>query len=445
MKIGNMNKKIRIILANNPTASLFMASWFIQNNYDKDCSWKNVAIYSAIDLNESYTENLEIKKKAFEQINFNVLKNIVDAWYICAPNEYDTYCFSLARPLFAIRERKKRIKDLERINEVFKQANINPEDVKEVWLCSNCFAFHFNFLCKKAKFISFEHGISDLRCAIKVPRQPLENRALLLRMISLFKRFRNKKFLWSYLRNLILGKYYLLNKWFEPKVVFFKKEFHVGAHISLFGDEINQINGSCSSKTIDSRVVWNVSNLLMKGDDCYSSLANLEGKTAIVLLESAKPFSCEKNILNSFFVDFERYLYEAWFDLFNKKNIKNIVFKCRFFFEEQAHEAFVGFELLSKNFNICFLTDFSPLNYSLEYYLPVIKPAVILGAYSSGLFYAKKIFKEVEIYTYDDWYVEYCKKNYNRFHDDFKWLRPFFESEPLKPLEAYVPKYCPKD
>lgn len=84
-------------------------------------------------------------------------------------------------------------------------------------------------------------------------------------------------------------------------------------------------------------------------------------------------------------------------------------------------------------------TDYSPFNYSIEYYLPIIKPALILGAYSSGLFYAKKLDCSIEIYTYDDWYVEYCKKNYNKSHDDFKWLRPFFESETLEPLKSYVP------
>src|SRR3990170_4770638 len=105
--VMNSHKKVRLILVNNSTASLFMASWFVQNNYDKDTSWENIAIYCSIDLNEAFSNNIEsidwvsieTKKNVYEQFNFHVFKNLVNDWYVCMPNEYDSYQFSLMHPL----------------------------------------------------------------------------------------------------------------------------------------------------------------------------------------------------------------------------------------------------------------------------------------------------------------------------------------------------------
>ena len=126
------HKKIRLILVNNLTASLFMASWFKQNKYEEDTDWETIAIYCSLDFKDDYSADIEVKKKLYEQANYNVFKGLVNRWYVCLPTEYDSYKFDLFRPRDVLKERRKRKRDLFSINALFNLAQISQEDVKEM-------------------------------------------------------------------------------------------------------------------------------------------------------------------------------------------------------------------------------------------------------------------------------------------------------------------------
>lgn len=436
------DKKIRIILVNNPTASLFMASWFKQNKYEKDGDWETIAIYSSIDYKDHYSENVEVKKKLREQVNFNVFNGLINKWYVCLPAEYFSYEFDCFRLRDASRERKKRKKDFLKINELFAQARITPAQVKEIWSANTPFAHHFKAICKKAKNIFFEHGLSDVKYIIskgvdyRIPRKDFASYS------------KNKQtyfeYLYSYIKNTLKEIHYKLNDFFEEKILLFKKkDLKYDEYVSIFGNEIKTvINKTIFVKTLDPQIVGDVAESIIKLDPCYTKFSFLNENSAVVLLESAKPFVPVSNKMEylEFFKNFEQYLLKDVLPIFKKHGVKNIFFKSRLFHEENTKEGFEAFDSLNKNFNIFFLSDDSPLNYPVEFYLSALKPLIVIGAYSSGLFYSKKMHELIATYSYDKWFIEYCTKNFNRCFDDYLWLRPWFESQELSAFKLFVPQ-----
>ena len=436
-----IDKKIRLILVNNLTASLFMASWFKQNKYGEDSNWENIIIYSCIDFKDDYSENIEAKKKLYEQANFNVFKGIINKWYVCLPTEYDSYEFNFLRLRDALQERKKRKKDLFRINKLLDQAKITPQDVKEIWSANTPFTHHFKAICKKAKNVFFEHGLSDVRYIIakgsdfsipkKTPSSSEEKQSC-------------RDYFFLYMRNTLKGIHFKLNDFFEEKTLFFKKKyFKYDEHISIFGDEIKTvISKPIVVKTLDGKIVSDVAASIIRMDPCYFKLSPLNENSALILLESAKSFVPVSNKIEykKYFKFFEKYCLEYLLPILKQNNIENIFFKSRFFHEENTQEGFKSFNSLNKNFNIFFLSDDSPLNYPVEFYLSALKPLIVIGAYSSGQFYAKKIDHHIAIYSYDEWFIQYCTKNFNRCFDDYLWLRPFFESNELNAFNSFIPK-----
>lgn len=422
-------KKLRLILVNNPTASLFMASWFEQNRYDQSDEWENIGVYSVVNFSKEYSENIEEKKQIYQTISCDPLKSIVDIWLTCCPDEYDSYCFELNNLMAAVRERRKRLQTIRKIYVLFEGVGIALHDVQEIWTTSNCLGHYFKYICSQARFVYFEHGLSDIRYILQTNGfTQYASDDVIHKKVTCF----------AYIKNVLRGWYYRLNKYWEDKITLFKKDFTCDEYVSVFGNEIREARHIANLKVLDEQNIVFLVKKLTKDGVCVLKSLCIDGNIAIILMESIKPFGITQNDHHNFFRAFEQHVLDSYLNIFLKHGIKNVLFKPRFFFEEYAQEAFKAFDRLRIYFNLFFLPDYSYKNYPIEFYLSELQPRIILGAYSSGLFYSKKLMKKIDTYSYDTWYIEYCKRHYGTFYQDYVWLRPFFESG-QKAFVPYVP------
>ena len=203
-----------------------------------------------------------------------------------------------------------------------------------------------------------------------------------------------------------------------------------GVYSSILGDEIRSAKPkNYKVKTIQTQEVISIIQSVMKSDPSYIFLKELKGNTAVILLMHLrpKPWGREEAIeLLDYFDRFESYLYEDMKETFRKYQITNIIFKSRFFHEEYSEEGFTRFSKLSKLYNLIFLSSYSETNYPVEFYIPIIKPTMLIGLLSSGLFYSKKILPTINTYTYDSWYNNYTRKYMQGVHPELGPLRELF-------------------
>jgi len=416
-------QRIRILLVDNPITSLFMAAWYRQRDYHKDLSCRTVAVYAAID----YDDDTEEKKIIYKKASSGILEDIVNEWYVCMPAKYESfYSTSFRKPVEIIRKRLDRKADIKRIVELLNDHGIDADEVSEVWSANCVFLPHFRFICKKASIISFEHGLSDLKNAV-VYNQSAERNDMGTNRLS------NLAF-----SNLHRAKRAIKRK-LDRLLIFYTMEVTIDKHISMFSKELAITNPHLNVESIESDAVSNLSLSIMRQDPGYSFFTKLDGNSAIILLTPIEPFTSERHEQFRFFKSFEEYLIRHWSDFLIKNEIRNIIFKSRFVLEVCTKEAVENFSSLNKLFNVVLLSDISPYNYNVEYYISTIRPKIIMGAYSSGLLYSKKIDPGLLTLSYDDWFIDYCENRFG-WTSDYVWPRAFCESNKMIAFRAFLPQ-----
>jgi hypothetical protein len=400
-------KKVRILVVKNPITALFMAAWFRQNNCEDAVDWRTVPVHTAPALLNGI-ENFKTKKLIYVQSCHDVIRTISDEWLVCRADKYESgFDLSAASLKAVFKERERRQENLARIRKTLTDANIPLNAVKEIWIGNNGYGNNFSFLCPQAKVLQFEHGLSDVRNAIKHQQEP-------------------KLRWWPYPHRKMRRN---ISKWLYDRLLIF--DLMVGKcdqRVSLLGDEIRLANASCPVETINSTFVHQIVKSVMKTDPSHYISETAQGSTALILLDNVKPWAKTEADQMSFFDSFEQHIVNQYSDVFLKHGIRNLVFKSRFFHEEFSKEGFSNFSRLKRNYRLLFLTDYSVRNFPVEFYLEILRPTLILGSYSSGLFYSKKLFPATTC-SYHQWFVNYCMNSYNKTHADFAWLENLFHEQ----------------
>lgn len=404
----------RLILVNNETAALFQSAYLTQ--IQKEDNLKNILLFCPIEYQENYTQNPgpKVRKILSKLDSLFPQKNLKKLTY--PADKYSFFSFRVQNLFINLTERKRRKKNFGEIKELFKNNSIELKLISEVWYSNAANRGMFFYLLPKAKGICFEHGLSDVRNAILY--EPKEKDQSLLRFLKTKIRLKIETILVYYNTHL----------------------FRFDQVVSILHDEIlatgtknplvQKLEVSYVKKTIDSTLPTHTAH----------EISNLPGKSALILFLNIKPWTKDRSDNLKFFHEFELYIMQKWSEEFKANDIKNLIFKSRFFHEEHADEGIKEFSLLRQNFNVIHLTNLSEQNYSSELYLNCLKPKIMMGSYSSGLFYAQKICEDLQTFTFDDWYIEYCLKNFGKTFDDFDWLYDFFAKKHYEAFKLIAPK-----
>ena len=410
-------KKTRILLVHNPLVSLFMSAWFKQVCVRDKGEWQTVGVYVSRDFDESYSADIENKKSIYKKACLAPLETIVDKWVDCMPNRYAVFC-SIRRPIELIKERHIRTRELKNINNTLIRNGIHLINVNEIWYSNSSFTPHFLYLCPNAAKYRIEHALPEFYneeihqlISETNPELPIRSGFLDNSFAKLFIEIKKR----------------LLIKIHKKLLFFMYDNKNMDMHLSILGDEIN------STKPVNTRVknictqeVISITKAMMKTDPTYLLNKKLEGNTAIVLLMHLRPKPWglkERKELLDYFESFENYLCEDMDEIFRKNKIKNIIIKSRFFHEEHSEEGFSRFNKLAIKYNLFFLSSISQSNYPAEFYLPVIKPTMLVGCLSAALYYTKKLFPDIQTYTYDDWFCNYIIRHLNVMHPEIIPIR----------------------
>ncbi len=400
---GDMSK-VRLLLVNNPLSSLFMASWSSQNKCREQAEWTTVAVYGDIDYDETYSQDIELKKKIHLQACRRSLDGFFDQWVLCLPKRYDTGCVVLWDMAAVWRKRCQRRQELGHIKKTLAGAGVSLADVKEIWHGNGVYDPHFFYLCPHAKGTQFEHGLSEIRNAM----------------------FSGIVLGWqAFLRDILRSLYHRLQRhlvFWSPSTA--KDE----EYVSLLAQEILQANPRCKLiNKLRAQEVLAVSKSVMAKDLGQSAWDGLKGPTAVVMFFTVKTWAKAPEDHLEFFDRFEGHISEVFGPVFARYGVKNIIFKSRFFNEEYCQEGFNRFSRLNKEYDLFYLSAHSPANYPVEYYVPQLQPVVLVGPYSGGLFYSKKLFPAVATFSYHQWYIDYCRQKYGLDEVyEFEWLTEFF-------------------
>ena len=429
-------KKIRILLVNNPLTSLFMAAWFKQSCRQNKDEWRTVGVYCSQDFDESYSADIENKKSIYKEACLAPLKVMVDKWVDCMPSRYPPYGISIRKPFKMMNERISRKKELKFIRDTMRKNNISLQHVKEIWYGNSSFNPHFFYLYPTAGGFQFEHGFSEVKNELNYQVQS-----------EIAEEFGHLN--GQYFKLLKTTKKWLIRQIYKRCIYFTYEIIQRGVYLSILGDEIRtaksenfKVNG------IETQEVKSIIQSVIKSDPSYTFLKELKGNTALILLMHLRPKPWGKKEvveLLDYFDRFETYLSEDLKETFQKYQIKNIIFKSRFFHEEYSEEGFTRFSKLSKLYNLIFLSSYSETNYPVEFYITVIKPTMLIGLLSSGLFYSKKILPNINTYTYDSWYNNYTLKYLRGVHPELGPLRELFFNNYAKEFRKVLPRNIDTD
>lgn len=404
----------RLILVNNETAALFQSAYLSQ--IEKEDNLKNILLFCPIDYKENYTQNpgLKVKKILFKLHSLFPQDNLVKLTYLA--DSYNLFSFRIQDFSKNIIERKKRKKILGEIKKLFKDHSLELNSISEVWYSNAAHKGMFFYLLPNAKGLCFEHGLSDVKNAICY--KPQQKNQSLLRLLKTKIRLKFESLLVYYNTNIF--------RFDQVVSILYDEILGTGTNSPL----VLRLEISNVTKIIDSTLPIAAADEIIK----------MSGDSALILFLTIKPWTKDRVENLKFFHEFEKYFMQVWGEKFKAQSIKNLVFKSRFFHEEHADEGIKEFSLLRQHFNVFHLTNISDENYSAEIYLNCLKPKVMMGSYSSGLFYARKIREDLQTFTFDEWYIDYCLKNFGRTFDDFDWLDEFYGKEHYEAFKLIAPK-----
>lgn len=408
-----------------------MAAWFRQNCRQDKGAGRTIGVYCSRDFDDSYSSDIENKKSIYMKACRAPLEAVVDEWVVCMPTRYISFGGSLRRPYEMMKERTRRRNELAFIRETLSEKNISLEDVREIWCGNSSFDPHFFYLCPDAAGFQFEHGLSEVRNELS--SQARSEHAEGSGPVN-----------GHYLESIKQARKRLIRRIYKRWLYFTQDNVKRSAYVSLLGDEIRSAKpGTSEVMTIRVREVVSTIQSVMRSDPSLSFLSQLEGNTAVIMLMHLRPKPWgkkEADELLGYFDQFESYVCDDLRETFQKYRIKNIVFKSRFFHEEYSEEGFSRFNRLSRMYNLIFLSTYSKANYPVEFYVPILKPTLLIGLLSSGLFNSKKLLPGLNTFTYDAWYNHFTLEHLQGVHPELGPLRELFFNTHGQAFKKVLPR-----
>ena len=408
-----------------------MASWFNQTCLQDENEWQTVGVFCSQNFIESYSANIKHKKSIYRKACLAPLDGLVVNWVDCMPSKPPFYGGSKRKPYALMKERITRKKELKFIRDTMCKNNISLKHIKEIWYGNGIFNQHFFYLCSGTVGFQFEHGfpeiISELNYQVK---------GILTEEV--------KHFDYQYLKLLKQAKKWLVKQIVKRWIYFTPDIIQRNVCLSILTDEIIRAKPENTRvNNIQIQEVISITQSVIKYDPSYPYFKELKGNTAIILLMHLRPKPWgkkEEDELLTYFESFESFLISHMKKTFQKFKIKNLIFKSRFFHEEYSEEGFNRFSKLSKQYNLIFQSSYSETNYPIEFYIPLIKPTLLIGLLSSGLFYSKKILPDITTYTYDSWYNDFTKNHLQGIHPELAPLRELFFNSYGDSFKDILPK-----
>jgi hypothetical protein len=388
--------KVRIILVNNAVTSIFMASYLLSLN--KEGLIKNIVIYeNFLDDSNSYEKINKHKKKCmfllknitFRELSFNISGPYNRKWFHFNSQFKNLY--------FEYVLRKKEIFRLEKI--LF---NLN---VVEICFGNNFLVNHLFYLYPDAKYKKFEHGISDVISKIE-----------------------------GYHRSTIIN----FRNHLESKFLFFScnKVLNISDYHTILQQEMLSVFKKDKKIKILPVKIRDVRSVIEKNPIDYTPRCDNEFIIVIMLpfIESNKKEYCI-SILKLI-----EYLNK---EIFSKlSNRPYFYIKSRFDIGAESSEAwkegFIRKKFEQYNYlNVNFISGAE--NFSMEYFLPIIKPNILIGEYSSGLIYGKKLYKNMKTYSYHKFLNSEILSNEN-INQDYTEINNFIKNIKNTKFDKITPK-----
>ena len=398
-----------------------MASLASQDNLEFKDGWRNIGIYCHINRNEwinLYNETPD----AIEMINqtkhsnyktacTTILENFLDGLLEYMPDRNPSdYHFKVWDLLSMYNERKKRKGEFTELEICLNSVGVQFKDITEIWYGNSRWNQHFFYLCKDARFVAFEHGIAEPKFAAIAGQHPGNS---LFGQVVLFAKYCKR----------------LIKKKIQEKLLYYAFETKLThQYVSLLADEIKQINPTNNTINKLEEVVYLkvIKNHQHQIYDQYLPVGN----NMLVYIDYFEDLNdIEK--LKILYRQFENYLINDFGEIFEKEKIKNIFIKACYFREEYASFCVESLVNLPQKYNVLPWPPSGSSNYAGEYYLPIIKPRILISPFSSSSLYFKKLIPEIVCLSYDEWLIYQLDKLYK---ETKLWTR----SEKNWQIEFYV-------
>jgi len=308
---------------------------------------------------------------------------------------YESNSFSLKKYLYNFLSIKAiERKNFKVLHNFFNEVNLNY-DVKEIWFGNTFWHFYIRKIYPKAVLKMFDHGLTEPMVDIASHEK-------------------------SYLKKQLgrLSKAFMSFLFTKPPFLIYDERF------SILGNEINESNCPYFINSIDPSYSFKYIN------ENFKLNIPSESRAALLLPITVKPWINKPNNIEehkAYYSDFVRFLEREIFPIFKKENIDTVIIKPQMWKHDFVDELY---KILKNkpDFSFIFLPDISP-NLPLENFIFMEQVKVLVGALSSGMYYAKKIKNSLISVTYDEWYVEYTMRKYGNTFKDLKELREIFIEE----------------
>ncbi|MBI2602112.1 MAG: hypothetical protein HYW48_03565 [Deltaproteobacteria bacterium] len=406
-----------MILADDPLPALFMSSYLLDSCLRK---LKNVTLYVGLDLPFNFSTSCEEKKRLHLEATKSVLAPYSDKWGDCMAPRYFTGDCNYFSLFSILKERKLRGLELIKIRQVLESLKVDPRDVEEIWCRKGSLDGHFFYLCKNATGVSFEHGLPDIKNSLFEGVLRDQTRGRLGRVPKYIRQpvRRLKRFYFKSVDKIFL--YFTAN--FETR---FKKS------LSLLGQEIKAGNPSNTKiELLSPSLLLDRTEEIGRNNHLFECSIPERSGLILTMFPYPKPwYEFSRNDVLKVFNAFEDYLLSELVPYFQSKGISTLVFKSKLFFDDYSDEGIARLDRLSKLFKIVYLSDLSKHNYPTEFYLPFLRPKILVAAYSTVLFFAKKMYPDIETLTYDQWFISLAtRERYLQFRE-FSWYRKVFNDQ----------------
>ena len=362
--------RVRIILLNNRITSLFMAAELLRQEREGGESLiKNIAICSNFITEDSSDEKINrdissytylLRGRLHGEYTYNIEGDYERKWFHIKIN-----------PLRALSEYFIRKKEIDSISDIVKSF-CNDCTVSEVWSGSLFIENHIYSLFPNAKFCRFEHGLSDI---ISTINSDMER--------GLIRSYRDR---------------------IENKFMFFSCNGLL-ARSTYYSIMSKEIINSISNDNLISRIkhidIKYINNVVSEVNGDIFLGQDFREKSVIILL----PFiDCSSEKYFDYLNDIFNYLKCSIFD--KKYKNKNIYLKARVGYNQSEPISIqslldLGNKVFSDNVVYEIPGTKSGNDYTIEYYLNIMKPCLIIGEFSSGLLYSKIINSDINTVSFN--------------------------------------------
>lgn len=388
-------KPIRVFILRDRTTALFIAAYYKQEKMSEE-NFRDICIILCAKYWGNYIEKfIDGCQK---------IARIISSEMIICPDRDDEYI-----PMAFLNRRQdnlEKIEYLKAVKELLGKNNININLIREVYHGHGAFHQYIKYLNPKIKLINFEHGTSDIK-------------GYLLKYNLINRLKYNIKY--------ILGKIFF---------IFYQYAQNDDLIASLFADEISKVNKKDRIRQINGKYIKEIAYNIASGDIYNKSFLDKENRIGVVLLSSSYEFMKDKEGILKLYIDFAKYSSEVFKNF--APNVNTIIFKPRAYdrYFSAVKNDFIHY---FKDYKVIFFDEISKVNYPVEFYLDIIRPEVIFGDISSGLFYSKALMPKIEIYSFHEYIIASQLQNFGFVHPDYEWLVDIFYRKYSNIFKAVLP------